>query len=647
MRPTRLAALSLLSLACATARGQTYGARFLDRPAPGTAVRGVVAIRVSSDPFTRAASARYALQLGSGAPEPCAKLPAERLWDTRSVPDGEHVWRLLLADGPAGTMRTLDQVTYRIDNRPRPGAPVRPDPARREAPAAPPSAAPAPSPAATKPTAPVQRAADLDAPGPATPAPAGRPTVRAVAPAPRSALAARQGNAPRAAATAAVAAIAVVSGRVIAIRRDGTVTLTANGADEDLAAPDGAATPRCIAQGGGALWWLDEQGNRAYRFSPRDRRVEAVPLARGLGGARHLAWWRGKLVACARGGAFVVDPATGAVSDLLDALPEPVTTRARGGELWFVGSGDRALLAAVRDGERGATVSVFAGEASETWRLAAEFAAGWPTPDAAGRMWLGTDRVLLAREDGLNEIRLTPGGVEERTVALPGSLPAGERPSALAVAGQTAWLVVGGVIAVVDLDTGATDAYLPWNEPAIQPLCLAADEGGAWVGTNRGIRRLAPRDHGERPYGSWVRVPLGAQYAAPSSPPEEMLTRLCEEWQGAPYLWGGASKTGTDCSGFVMSVYRALGVELPHNSQAIGRAHVGSVVRDALRLGDVLVFPDHCAIYLGNGLTAETVTGRVGGRAIWSRREVVVRRFLPSRLPNRAAARAPGRSDTP
>ncbi|MBA2443237.1 MAG: C40 family peptidase [Rubrobacter sp.] len=41
-----------------------------------------------------------------------------------------------------------------------------------------------------------------------------------------------------------------------------------------------------------------------------------------------------------------------------------------------------------------------------------------------------------------------------------------------------------------------------------------------------------------------------------------------QSWLGTPYVWGGASRAGVDCSGFTQQVYAQFGVHLPHSSQA-------------------------------------------------------------------------------
>src|SRR6266516_3138951 len=69
---------------------------------------------------------------------------------------------------------------------------------------------------------------------------------------------------------------------------------------------------------------------------------------------------------------------------------------------------------------------------------------------------------------------------------------------------------------------------------------------------------------------------------------------------GVPYLWGGASPSGFDCSGLVMYVYAQLGISLPHFAAA--QYGFGTPVsRDQLEPGDRVFFDglDHVGIYIG------------------------------------------------
>lgn len=128
----------------------------------------------------------------------------------------------------------------------------------------------------------------------------------------------------------------------------------------------------------------------------------------------------------------------------------------------------------------------------------------------------------------------------------------------------------------------------------------------------------------------YVRIQPGSPTDGPHLPSHHHLLSIAEDWVGTPYRWGGQTMDGTDCSGFVMSVFSELGINLPRHSQWMARAPFGEVVFDELRFGDVLVFPNpkHVAIYIGDGRTVETTQGAVGYSNVYRRRVAYVRRFL-------------------
>ncbi len=111
----------------------------------------------------------------------------------------------------------------------------------------------------------------------------------------------------------------------------------------------------------------------------------------------------------------------------------------------------------------------------------------------------------------------------------------------------------------------------------------------------------------------------------PNSPGHPEIVAIAKRYFGVPYVWGGASPSGFDCSGLVMYCYAQIGVNLYHGATMQQRASTPVPLTD-LRPGDLIFFGNasfshHVAIFVGGSTCIEAPrTGDVVRYGTWTGR---------------------------
>ncbi len=100
----------------------------------------------------------------------------------------------------------------------------------------------------------------------------------------------------------------------------------------------------------------------------------------------------------------------------------------------------------------------------------------------------------------------------------------------------------------------------------------------------------------------------------------EKIVDQARKFMGIPYLWGGNSSKGFDCSGFVQTIFRLLNMDLPRDSGPQAKVGQNILLEESienLEVADLLFFGksaeriNHVAIYIGDGLYIHS-RGKVG-----------------------------------
>ena len=117
------------------------------------------------------------------------------------------------------------------------------------------------------------------------------------------------------------------------------------------------------------------------------------------------------------------------------------------------------------------------------------------------------------------------------------------------------------------------------------------------------ISTTAARSSSSEPPPTTTGQPATLPLPPTSAPPARYggVVAVAMRYLGVPYVWGGSTPSGFDCSGFTMYVYAQIGVSLPHYTGAQWQMGT-AVARNELQPGDLMFFDGlgHEGMYIGN-----------------------------------------------
>jgi cell wall-associated NlpC family hydrolase len=292
------------------------------------------------------------------------------------------------------------------------------------------------------------------------------------------------------------------------------------------------------------------------------------------------------------------------------------------------GLGVAAVLLVFASPARAGTLGLAEVRSADGTLIGKAGAGAYAYPADGSILRIGSSRADAARVE-LRDISMFNGRITVRRLVVPSRGLGGARIDGLVVDG-TGYVV--GPNAIIPLDGGS---YVVALQEAVSPgrsgsglvglRAFVSDPSlGLAPGTQLlvGLARAAHPDSAISRAAAVLGLPqLPAAQASMSGvptflardilPPTDTLggqaVALAYRYLGVPYVWGGESPSGFDCSGLTMYVYGQLGIKLGHYTGFQYYAGL-RVPRDQLEPGDLVFFdansagvPGHEGMYIGNG----------------------------------------------
>lgn len=194
--------------------------------------------------------------------------------------------------------------------------------------------------------------------------------------------------------------------------------------------------------------------------------------------------------------------------------------------------------------------------------------------------------------------------------------------------------VILSVLAMLSLALSYLYEVAPVNAPAAEPAnethaIVAPFAAPAYV-PHMWSDALTTSEEAQPEYEEYYVKKLGLRFR---NPDYRTLVEEASKWIGTPYRFGSSSKRGTDCSGFVTSLYKEVyGITLSRSSHTMFE-DVAHIQKDSLRTGDLVFFRRsskepifHVGVYLKNNKFIHSATN--GGVMVSSLSEPYYRNYF-------------------
>ena len=221
----------------------------------------------------------------------------------------------------------------------------------------------------------------------------------------------------------------------------------------------------------------------------------------------------------------------------------------------------------------------------------------------------GTDAIALAKEVGKRIATVTTTTLYVREMpstesSVIGMVPIEDELTVVEEGVDEGWIKVsieeGDGYVSTEFVTLSTE-FVKAESKAEEEARLAAEEAA-----RKKANAAAAKSAGGKSSGSSASVSGGSSTGS-------AVASYALQFVGNPYVYGGSSLTnGTDCSGFVMSVYAHFGVGLPHSSGAQRGCGYDVGGLGNAQPGDIVCYSGHVGIYIGGGQIVHASTAATG-----------------------------------